>query len=98
MSARTAEVAATTRDVLARYDDDYWRRHCVDQRHPQEMWQELGRAGLLGLGLPEALGGTGHGVGEAAAMVETMARAGRPLFSLLTTYICGELLLQHGSE
>jgi alkylation response protein AidB-like acyl-CoA dehydrogenase len=27
-----------------------------------------------------------------------MGRLGRPLFSLLTTYICGELLLRHGND
>src|SRR4051794_40516800 len=97
MSASAPDVAAAATQVLARFDDDYWRAHCRDGRHPDEMWAELARADLLGLGLPTELGGTGLGLAEAAVLVETTARAGRPLFSLLTTYICGELLLRHGS-
>lgn len=92
------EVAKTAERVLANFDDDYWREHCRGRTHPAELWQELGRADLLGLGLPEQYGGTGAGIAAAAALVETMGRLGRPLFSLLTTYICAELLLRHGSD
>ena len=91
-------VAGTAEEVLARFDDDYWRLHCRDRRHPVELWQELARADLLGLGLPERYGGTDAGLAAAAALVETTGRVGRPLFSLLTTYICAELLLRHGND
>jgi alkylation response protein AidB-like acyl-CoA dehydrogenase len=98
MDESTAEVARTTEKVLASFDDDYWREHCRSRRHPAELWQELARADLLGLGIPEQYGGVEAGLAEAAALVETTGRVGRPLFSLLTTYICAELLLRHGSE
>src|SRR3954469_12778592 len=98
MSASVLDVTQAAEQVLARFDDDYWREHCREGRHPDELWAELARADLLGLGLPDDLGGSGLGLTEAAALVETTARAGRPLFSLLTTYICGELLLRHGSD
>jgi alkylation response protein AidB-like acyl-CoA dehydrogenase len=91
------EVARTTEKVLAQFDDDYWRSHCRNRAHPAEMWQALADADLIGLGLPEQYGGAAAGVTEAAALVEATGRLGRPLFSLLTTYICGELLLRHGS-
>ena len=96
--AAAVDVARTTEHVLAGFDDDYWRTHCHDRRHPVELWQALARADLLGLGLPADYGGVGAGVTHAAALVETTGRLGRPLFSLLTTYICGELLLRHGSD
>lgn len=95
---RAPEVAKTAERVVTGFDDDYWRAHCRDRRHPVELWQALAAADLLGLGLPEEYGGSGGGVTEAAALVEATARLGRPLFSLLTTYICSELLLRHGSE
>ena len=98
MSASAPDVATTAERVLDAFDDDYWQEHCRAGRHPDELWRALAAADLLGLGLPEQYGGTALGVTEAAALVETTARAGRPLFSLLTTYICGELLLRHGSE
>jgi alkylation response protein AidB-like acyl-CoA dehydrogenase len=90
-----AEAAAA---VAARFDDAFWREHCAAGTEPVALWKELAAADLLGLGLPESYGGVGAGVTEAAALVETLAAAGRPLFSLITTYICGEVLLRHGSE
>ena len=98
MSASALDVATAAAGVLGGFDDDYWQEHCRTGRHPGELWRALAAADLLGLGLPAEYGGTGLGVTEAAALVEATARAGRPLFSLLTTYICGELLLRHGSE
>jgi acyl-CoA dehydrogenase len=90
-----AEAAAA---VAAQFDDAFWREHCAAGTEPVALWKELAAADLLGLGLPESYGGVGAGVTEAAALVETLAAAGRPLFSLITTYICGEVLLRHGSE
>jgi alkylation response protein AidB-like acyl-CoA dehydrogenase len=98
MSASALDVTAAAAGVLDAFDDHYWQEHCSSGRHPDELWHALAAADLLGLGLPEEYGGTGLGVTEAAVLVETTARAGRPMFSLLTTYICGELLLRHGSE
>ena len=84
--------------MAARFDDAFWRERCAAGTEPVALWKELAAADLLGLGLPESYGGVGAGVTEAAALVETLAAAGRPLFSLITTYICGEVLLRHGSD
>lgn len=92
------DVAGAAADVAARFDDDYWAAHCATRTHPAELWQALSDADLLGLGIPSSYGGSDAGVTEVAALVEALARQGRPLFSLLTTYICGELLLRHGSD
>jgi alkylation response protein AidB-like acyl-CoA dehydrogenase len=94
-SAAVVEAAAS---VASQFDEAYWREHCATGSEPVELWKELATADLLGLGLPESCGGVGGGVSEAAALVETLAACGRPLFSLITTYICGEVLLRHGSE
>jgi alkylation response protein AidB-like acyl-CoA dehydrogenase len=92
-----ADVATTAEQVLARFDDGYWRKHCDDRRHPAELWGALADADLLRLGVDERFGGVGGGVGAVAALVESLGRQGRPLFSLLTTWICAELLGRHGS-
>jgi alkylation response protein AidB-like acyl-CoA dehydrogenase len=91
-------VAATAASVAARFDEDYWLRHCADGAEPVELWRALAAADLLGLGLPEDYGGVGGGVTESAALSESLAVGGFPLFSLITTHICRELLLRHGSE
>src|SRR3954453_4916822 len=95
--AQVAEVAQTATAVAHRFDDAYWAEHCVAGKEPTELWQELASADLLGIGLPEAYGGVGGGVTESAALVETLAELGRPLFSLITTHICREVLLRHGT-
>ena len=92
-----AGVAQAAADVARRFDDRYWADHCAAGKEPAELWQELARADLLGIGLPEEHGGVGGGVTESAALVETLAELGRPLFSLITTHICREVLLRHGS-
>lgn len=92
------EVAQTTEKVFAGFGDDYWHQRCRTGTAPAELWRALADADLLGLGLPEQYGGADRGLAEAAALCETAARLGRPLFALLTTYICGELLLKHGSD
>jgi acyl-CoA dehydrogenase len=96
--AAARDVAETAAAVLDKFDDDYWAAHCDERRHPAELWQALAAADLLGLGIPSSYGGAGAGVSEVAALVEALARHRRPLFSLLTTFICGELLRRHGSD
>lgn len=93
-----AEVVEATASVAARFDEGYWREHCRDHRRPVELWEALAKSDLLGLGVAEEQGGAGGGLVHVAAVVETLAAAGLPLFSLLTTHICRELLLRHGSD
>lgn len=97
-SLSAAEISETAGRVLDRFDEGYWHAHCRDRRHPTELWRALADADLFRLGVPERFGGLGGGVTEAATLVETLARVGRPLFCLLTTYICAELLVRHGSD
>jgi len=42
---------------------------------PNELWQEMGALGLLGITVPEAMGGTGLGYLEHTVAVEEIARA-----------------------
>jgi len=75
----TAEQEAL-RDAIARlctrFDDAYWldadRRH----RFPQEFHQALAADGWLGICMPEAVGGAGLGVTEAAIMMQAIAQSG----------------------
>ncbi len=62
------------------------------------LWEALAQAGLLGLLLPEALGGTDAGFLGVCALLEEQGRAVAPV-PLLPTLIMGVLpLLQFGSE
>jgi len=51
--------------------------------HALELWRALGDKGYLGVHLPEAYGGGGHGLRELAIVIEETAMAGVPLISIL---------------
>lgn len=59
----------------------------LEGRFDQETWQALGATGVLGLGAPEEVGGSGGTAGDAVAVVEEIARV---LPSLAVDFvICG---------
>jgi len=54
------------------------------------LWAELARAGLLGVGVPEDLGGNGGGMAEACLLLEEQGRTVAPV-PLLPTLVLGAL-------
>jgi acyl-CoA dehydrogenase len=77
--ALTAEQQAV-RDAIARictrFDDQYWLTRDRDGGFPHELHAALAEAGWLGIAMPEAYGGAGLGVTEAAIMLQAIARSG----------------------
>jgi len=49
------------------------------ERHDPALWTELARAGLLGLSIPEADGGSGGGIIELCLLLEEAGRAAAPV-------------------
>ena len=68
-------IAATARQVGERFGGDYWRRQDEAKAFPQEFWKAVCEAGLCGVALPEALGGSGLGMLEMALIVENLSAA-----------------------
>jgi alkylation response protein AidB-like acyl-CoA dehydrogenase len=67
-------------------------------RFDAELWALLARADLLGLCLPEADGGGGYGVLEAALLCQEVGRTAAPV-PLWSTLLLGALpLARHGSD
>lgn len=62
--------------VCSEFDDDYWSGCEADARFPQEFVSAMAMGGWLGITMPEAYGGAGLGVTEAALMMNTVARGG----------------------
>ena len=60
-------------------------------------WEELAKADLLGVCLPEQYGGSGHGIFELGLMLEEQGRAGVHL-PLLPTLACAMAIAQFGTE
>lgn len=71
------------RDAIERlcvpFNDDYWAARDRDGVFPEDFHRTLGEAGWLGIAMPEAYGGAGLGITEAALMMQTIAGTGAGL-------------------
>jgi acyl-CoA dehydrogenase len=71
---------AATRDlvekVCAPFDDGYWLARDQDAQFPHAFYRAVADAGLLGIAMPEAFGGSGLGIAEAAVMMQAIAESG----------------------
>jgi len=62
--------------VCQRFGDDYWASCDRDERFPREFHRAMAENGWLGVTLPEAHGGAGLGITEAALVMHTVAAHG----------------------
>jgi acyl-CoA dehydrogenase len=65
--------------VSARFHDDYWLKHDRDGEFPEEFRRAIADAGWLGICMPEAYGGAGLGIIEAAILMEAITASGAGL-------------------
>lgn len=62
--------------VCARFDDTYWLTRDREGGFPHDFYDALARDGWLGVCTPEAYGGSGLGITEAALVMRTIAESG----------------------
>jgi acyl-CoA dehydrogenase len=62
--------------LCERFGDDYWLAHDKSGEFPADFHQACARDGWLGIAMPEAYGGAGLGIGEAAVMMQAIAESG----------------------
>jgi alkylation response protein AidB-like acyl-CoA dehydrogenase len=85
--------------IADRYGPQYFLRRGRNGEGIEELWKDLGAAGLLGLHLPEEYGGGGGGMAEAVVVVEELAAHGMPLLIwVISPAICGNILAHHASD
>ena len=70
---------AAIEKICARFGDDYWLRRDSDGNFPEEFYRALADDGWLGVCIPQAHGGSGLGVSEAAVMMQAVAASGAGL-------------------
>ncbi len=79
------------RDAIARicetFDDAYWLKRDREGGFPQDFYDALAREGWLGICCPEAQGGSGLGIAEAAVMMRTIAESGAGLSGASAVHI-----------
>jgi acyl-CoA dehydrogenase len=68
------------RDAITRlcagYGDAYWLERERQGGFPEEFYAAVARDGWLGIAMPEAYGGAGLGIAEAAVMMQAVAESG----------------------
>jgi acyl-CoA dehydrogenase len=82
--------------ITQRYGRAYYLSCIAQERYPVELWNALGEADLLGLGIPEQWGGVGGGLLEEVAVVEALGRAGIPPFALVIGQLARMPIVAHG--
>ncbi len=87
--------------VTAGFDDAYWLECDRDGGFPHAFYDAVAAGGWLGIALPEAFGGAGLGVTEAALMMMTVAGSGGAMAACSSVHmnIFGpHAILAHGSD
>src|SRR2546427_2416344 len=75
-SAEQERIREAIAKLCTRFGDDYWLERDRDGGFPADFHQALARDGWLGIAMPEAYGGAGVGISEAAGMMQAIAESG----------------------
>lgn len=70
------ELTESVRRLCADFPAEYWREADARHRFPVEFRQAVAEAGYLGVAMPEAHGGSGLGIREAALILKAIAQSG----------------------
>jgi len=70
------EIRDAVLKLCARFDDAYWLEHDRSGEYPQAFKDAMAQGGWLGIAMPQAYGGSGLGVSEAAVMMRAVAESG----------------------
>src|SRR5260370_41150538 len=76
LSANQESIREAVAKICARFDDAYWLKKDKEGGFPADFHKALADAGWLGICIPEAYGGSGLGIVDAAIMVRTIAESG----------------------
>ncbi|MCP4188472.1 MAG: acyl-CoA/acyl-ACP dehydrogenase [Gammaproteobacteria bacterium] len=74
-SSEQQQISDSVEKICAGFDDDYWLKRDQSGEFPFDFYQQMADGGWLGIALPEAYGGAGLGVTEAAIMMHAVANS-----------------------
>lgn len=99
LTADQQNIRDTILKHCSRFTDDYWLERDRDGVFPHDFHRSMADAGWLGIAMPEAVGGAGLGITEAAIMMQAVAESGGgmtaassihgPVFSLQPVVLFG---------
>ncbi len=85
--------------LVANYGQEYYLKKARAQQHTDELWNEAGQLGFLGVNLPEEYGGGGAGMYELSLVMEEMAAAGCGLLMMVVSpAINGTIISKFGTD
>jgi acyl-CoA dehydrogenase len=76
LSPEQESIKSSIERICDRFGDDYWLNKDREGGFPHELYQALADDGWLGICIPEAYGGSGLGITEAAIMAQAISRSG----------------------
>src|SRR5689334_12540597 len=98
-SEEHAAIRETVAGIANRYGVQYFLERGRRGEDIEELWKDLGAAGLLGVHLPEEYGGGGCGMQEAVVVVEELSAHGMPMLVwVISPAMIGSVLATHGSD
>jgi len=75
-SSEQRQIRDAIQRICARFDDAFWLARDRDGEFPHAFCAAIAAEGWLGIAMPEAYGGAGLGITEAAIMMQTIAESG----------------------
>jgi acyl-CoA dehydrogenase len=76
LTANQESIRDAVAKICTRFDDAYWLKKDKEGGYPADFHKALADAGWLGICIPEAYGGSGLGITDAAIMMRTIAESG----------------------
>ena len=76
LTANQESIRDAVAKICARFDDAYWLKKDKEGGFPADFHKALADAGWLGICIPEAYGGSGLGIVDAAIMMRTISESG----------------------
>ncbi len=101
LTAPQKEIVRQVRALCANFPDQYWRERDTRAEFPHKFFYAIAKAGYLGVAIPEAYGGSGLGITEAALVLREVAASGAAMAgaSAIHLSIFGvNPLVFHGTE
>lgn len=87
------------RQMARKYDRAYWLAKARAGAFTEELWQELGEGGFLGMMIPPEYGGGGLGLQQMSVLLEEMSCRGIPLLLLVVGNVMDAgLIARYGNQ
>jgi len=97
-SEERQELRRQVAKLASGYGREYFTEKARAREKTTDLWLAIGKAGYLGVNIPEEYGGGGGGIGDVAAVCEELAAQGCPLLMMVVSpAICGTVIARFGT-